>query len=255
MGKCTGGIGLMECLAAPKFDRHHDRGGCLQPAAAESFEPPRWSTFGTLSGVGAADMRNCLLRPPDEAEHAATFLNAAANAVLNNQKEEAADLLRKADIRTLHAYAAFVMSPTAELLGFKKRTRQVQQGALSQSLGPRMPTGANAEVIFGRDGFRCRYCGCRVVRPGVRSLLTALFPDVVQWPGGKGGDQLKHAAFYALNGVLDHVAPYARGGSSSIENIVTACWPCNFGKEDHTIEELRLSDPRDRAQSSTTGTG
>lgn len=66
------------------------------------------------------------------------------------------------------------------------------------------------------------------------------------WPGGKGGDQLKHAAFYALNGVLDHVEPYARGGSSSTENIVTACWPCNFGKEDHTIEELGLLDPRHR---------
>ena len=109
-----------------------------------------------------------------------------------------------------------------------------------------MPTGADAEAIFRRDGFRCRYCGCRVVRPGVRSLLTALFPEVVRWPGGKGGDQLKHAAFYALNGVLDHVEPYARGGSSSTENIVTACWPCNFGKEDHTIEELCLSDPRRR---------
>ena len=25
---------------------------------------------------------------------------------------------------------------------------------------------------------------------------------------------------------------------------MTACWPCNFGKEDHTIEELGLYDPR-----------
>ena len=153
-------------------------------------------------------------------------------------------MLRKADIRTLHAYAAFVMSPTAELLGFEKRTRQARHEAHPQHPGPRMPTGADAEAVFKRDGFRCRYCGCRVVRPGVRSLLTALFPDVVRWPGGKGGDQSKHAAFYALNGVLDHVEPYARGGGSSSENIVTACWPCNFGKEDHTIEELRLSDPR-----------
>ena len=112
---------------------------------------------------------------------------------------------------------------------------------------PRMPTGADALAIFQRDGFRCRYCGCRIVRPGVRSLLTALFPDDVRWPGGKGGDQAKHGAFYALNGVLDHVEPYARGGDSSTGNVVTACWPCNFGKEDHTIEELGLSDPRLRA--------
>lgn len=192
-------------------------------------------------------MRNCLLEPPAEADHAASLLNAAVNAVLSDQKEEAADLLRKANIRTLHAYAAFVMSPTAELLGFKRGTRQVRLEALVPHLAPRMPTGADAEAIFSRDGFRCRYCGCRVVRPGVRSLLTALFPDIVQWPGGKGGDQLKHAAFFALNGVLDHVEPYARGGNSSAENIVTACWPCNFGKEDHTVEELRLFDPRVRS--------
>ena len=110
-----------------------------------------------------------------------------------------------------------------------------------------MPTGADAEAVLKRDGYRCRYCGCRVVRPGVRSLLTGLFPDIVQWPSGKGGDQAKHAAFYALSGVLDHVEPYSRGGDSSTNNIVTACWPCNFGKEDHTIKELGLSDPRLRS--------
>ncbi len=189
-------------------------------------------------------MRTCLMEPPVEADQAASLLDAAADAVLNEQMVKAADLLLQADIRTLHAYAAFVMLPTAELLGFKKHARQARHEVHLQHPGLRMPTGVDAEAIFKRDGFRCRYCSCRVVRPGVRSLLTALFPDIVRWPSGKGGDRAKHAAFYALNGVLDHVQPYARGGDSSTENIVTACWPCNFGKEDHTIEELCLSDPR-----------
>ena len=191
-------------------------------------------------------MRTCLLMPPKEADQAADFLSAAADAILTGEMGRAADLLRKADIRTLHSYAAFLMSPTAELLGFDRRSRPPRLAKEAKGSGLRMPTGSDANAIFERDGYRCRYCGCRVIRPGVRSLLSALFPDIVVWPGGKGGDQGKHAAFFALSGVLDHVEPYARGGDSSALNIVTACWPCNFGKEDYTIQELCLGDPRHR---------
>lgn len=37
----------------------------------------------------------------------------------------------------------------------------------------------------------------------------------------------------------DHVIPISRGGSDGIENVVVACYPCNRGKSDLTVEEWR----------------
>jgi len=51
--------------------------------------------------------------------------------------------------------------------------------------------------VFKRDGFECVYCGA--TPPGV----------------------LLH---------VDHVVPVAAGGGNEIDNLVTACQPCNLGK-------------------------
>jgi 5-methylcytosine-specific restriction endonuclease McrA len=52
--------------------------------------------------------------------------------------------------------------------------------------------------VFARDGFRCRYCGAS---PADGIKLT-----------------------------VDHVQPVIDGGSDDLENLVTACAPCNAGK-------------------------
>lgn len=36
----------------------------------------------------------------------------------------------------------------------------------------------------------------------------------------------------------DHKVPVSRGGSDGIDNIVGACWPCNFRKRDKTANEF-----------------
>ncbi len=51
--------------------------------------------------------------------------------------------------------------------------------------------------VLKRDGFKCVYCGRRP--PEVRLHL-------------------------------DHVVPWSRGGRTSLENLPTACEPCNLGK-------------------------
>jgi 5-methylcytosine-specific restriction endonuclease McrA len=60
-----------------------------------------------------------------------------------------------------------------------------------------------------RDQFRCQYCG--------------------------SGDNL----------TLDHVLPVSRGGPSTWENVVTACYPCNARKGSCTPEEagMQLARP------------
>lgn len=55
--------------------------------------------------------------------------------------------------------------------------------------------------VFQRDGYRCTYCGA--------------------------GGRLE----------CDHIVPVARGGSSDMENLTTACRPCNRAKRDKLVSE------------------
>lgn len=59
-------------------------------------------------------------------------------------------------------------------------------------------------AVFARDGHSCQYCGSS-------SRLT-----------------------------VDHVVPKSRGGTSSWENVVTACAPCNTRKSDRLPDEIGM---------------
>lgn len=64
--------------------------------------------------------------------------------------------------------------------------------------------------VLARDGFRCRYCGAQ------------------------GGDAVL---------VVDHAYPVSRGGHNHMDNLITACEPCNQGKSDHVnmgLPELQV---------------
>ena len=68
-----------------------------------------------------------------------------------------------------------------------------------------MITKSKRFAILARDEFRCQYCGA-----------TAASGAVLQ---------------------LDHINPLSRGGNDSLENLVTACFDCNNGKRNRTIDE------------------
>ena len=42
----------------------------------------------------------------------------------------------------------------------------------------------------------------------------------------------------------DHLLPHARGGTNDFENMLVTCAPCNCGRDNLTLEEVGLSDPR-----------
>ena len=106
-----------------------------------------------------------------------------------------------------------------------------------------MPSRSVERTIYARDGYRCRFCGCRVVLSAARDVMRARVPDAIPW-GLTAKDQ--HGAFFALTATLDHLVPHSRGGTNEADNLLTTCWPCNFGRGDALIEEIGLLDPRSR---------
>ncbi len=84
-----------------------------------------------------------------------------------------------------------------------------------------------------------RFCGCRVVLKQARDRMRTSLPGAIPWSG-----EGYHAAFHALTATLDHVVPHADGGGNDADNIVTTCWPCNFGRGGYSLAEFGLIDPR-----------
>ena len=66
--------------------------------------------------------------------------------------------------------------------------------------------------VFKRDFFTCQYCG---EQP----------PSVVL--------------------VVDHIVPVVNGGPSTIENLITACEPCNQGKGRHSLTTRQVRPDSD----------
>lgn len=68
--------------------------------------------------------------------------------------------------------------------------------------GPPRLAREDAMKVFKRDHFKCQYCGL----DGLQSFENWIILTI------------------------DHVHPHARGGARSMENLVTACQPCNLIK-------------------------
>ncbi|MCL4394484.1 MAG: HNH endonuclease [Chloroflexi bacterium] len=71
----------------------------------------------------------------------------------------------------------------------------------------RLPLPLSRRTVMARDLYTCQYCGSQ---PGKHELT------------------------------IDHVIPRSRGGTTTWENVVTACAPCNRRKGDRLPEEARM---------------
>lgn len=72
---------------------------------------------------------------------------------------------------------------------------------------PDRPVAFTRRNVYRRDGFRCQYCG---IKPG---------PDHL---------------------TIDHVVPRSRGGTTTWDNCVTACFRCNATKANRSTRETGM---------------
>lgn len=185
--------------------------------------------------------RTCFLPPIPELDIAADLLADAADALLAAQPERAGRLLRQADMPVLRDYALRIMGREDRWI---HRRRDVPGlPAATARVGRRMPPAAMERALYARDGWRCRFCGCRVVVKPARDRMRRLLRDAIRVDVAARD---YHAAFLALTAVPDHVVPHSHGGGNDLDNLVTACWPCNNGRGAYRLEEMGLADPRSR---------
>jgi 5-methylcytosine-specific restriction endonuclease McrA len=101
------------------------------------------------------------------------------------------------------------------------------------------------DAVFLRDGYKCRYCGDRLIsqnfmRLFIKKINTSLFQ--------RGKSNLTtHGIIHLYWPVADHVIPWSKGGLTNLENLVSSCATCNYGKAGYTIEQLGIENPFNRS--------
>jgi 5-methylcytosine-specific restriction endonuclease McrA len=187
------------------------------------------------------EMRQSLLPPIPHLHLAAKLLDAAADALLKGHHDEARSLVLQSDIPEIGTYSKRLLATmTVEV---HRQVRRPKCRSKAERDPARMPTKKEQVAIFCRDGWRCRFCGAMVICKSARSVLTRTFPSETRW---LGPEFQRHSALYALASSLDHIVPHSRGGKHEYSNFITACYCCQFGRGEWTLEESQLLDPRDR---------
>lgn len=95
--------------------------------------------------------------------------------------------------------------------------------------------------VFARDGYKCRYCGIRLVAPLVLKTLIKDLDTTKFRRGPRNKDT--HGILCIFYPSADHVIPWNLGGRSNMDNLVTSCVPCNFGKSQFTVEQINIENP------------
>ena len=87
-------------------------------------------------------------------------------------------------------------------------------------------------ALYDRDGWRCRYCGRKVVVAGVLEILTSLSPGFRGLlPGHRMPSKSTEPGVSRVYPNVDHIQAVSRGGARlELHNHVTACTKCNEHK-------------------------
>ena len=97
---------------------------------------------------------------------------------------------------------------------------------------------ADVRATFTRDHYTCRYAHCRhpTVALEVLKLVSAAFPELVPYhPNWRPVD--RHILYWTYSTSLEHAVSFPAGGTSSPDNLLTACYLCNDAKK-HLPAEL-----------------
>jgi 5-methylcytosine-specific restriction endonuclease McrA len=149
------------------------------------------------------------------------------------EMSQSIDSLRSEEIREFYSKHA--------IWAFKTRAsdKPIESKTLQKL---RMPSLRVRNEVFMRDGYVCQYCTLPVVNTRVfhefsKSVGTEKFSS-------EKSDTKANGIVLGFSATIDHVDPFSSGGDSDLNNLVTTCWGCNFGKLNYSIDNLGINDPR-----------
>ena len=178
-------------------------------------------------------MRHSFLYPIPQIEIAISYLDEAVDFYLSEKFELASEKLVQADMKEIAAYYKLIVGKTKFPIHWQHR--QPKSIEKKERIQARMPAAHVTRNIFERDGWRCRFCGTRVFSTKSRKVIIDAFPAEAHWADK---EYERHAALNCQAASLDHILPHSRGGDNSEDNLVTACGPCQFGRNQWTIDEV-----------------
>jgi hypothetical protein len=179
--------------------------------------------------------RRCFREPIPEIHDVVRFLDAAVSAHLAGEQKMASRLIMLADMAVIREWLDSVWGAKSPYTLYRPIVDAPPFVGKHGKASTRMPDTTIKRQLIERDGYHCRLCGIPVIREEVRKYLRMRYPEALRW-GARNVDQ--HAGFQVLWLQYDHVLPHARGGSSSLENMVVACAACNYGRMQYTLEEV-----------------
>jgi 5-methylcytosine-specific restriction endonuclease McrA len=185
-------------------------------------------------------LRRCFREPIPELNEAAGVLSLAVSAHIAGQQKEADELIRQADTTVLRDWTESLWGKKSVYAKFQSVPNTDPILPLEQRKKPRMPGAAVKRELIERDGHHCRFCGTPVIREEVRRCIRKIYPGALRWsPGNKN----QHFGFQALWLHYDHIIPWARGGTSTLDNMIVTCAPCNCARMNYTLEQSCLINP------------
>lgn len=183
---------------------------------------------------------NSFLPAHPHAVEAAQLFKQACEFVLSDQTPLADAIIRRidSDVLVAHYYAVSNEWTPRNEAG----TLPIPQSVTSR-VKERMPGVVAEREVYHRDGWTCRWCDTPVIYKRANKRMNLIFP-VMFGNGPRNVDF--HGLIMSSQASLDHVIPHSRGGTNDPENLVTACWPCQFARGNDDFERLGLNDPRSR---------
>ena len=188
--------------------------------------------------------QDCPLPPPEFFDEAlGQFTLTVKELIQGNQQEALAALLaaRADEVGTF--FIEHGQQSAYFRVNDRKKIDEENKLVKKENETPRLNPTLEKDV-FKRDCYRCRYCGQRIVAKEVFSEVSRILGSEkfsVERENSK-----RNGLTLGLRGVADHVDPYASGGETEADNLVTSCYSCNFGKAGYTLKQMGLNDPRAR---------
>jgi HNH endonuclease len=137
--------------------------------------------------------------------------------------------------------AADQLEPILDDQWLGRLTRHGPSGPGAKEGSARAVSDRTRVKVLTRDGFRCTYCGGRTVPRCVLVAVSDVFPRFLYNANFARGRI--HPAFWALAPEVDHVHPFARGGSGELDNLTTLHTFCNAQKSDTLVDDLPVIEP------------